>query len=94
MTDNSHVPVPTLPRREWYGAGEPFDMSTESTAFPAPSSLKVVPGTEAAQAAYPYYMQFTAADDERFWFYNSMHFPEPMMNDARNPNTPVASRIN
>ena len=23
-------------------------------------------------------MQFTAADDERFWFYNSMHFPEPM----------------
>src|SRR5215831_5745159 len=53
-------------------------MSTESTAFPAPSSLKVVPGTEAAQAAYPYYMQFTAADDQRFWFYNSMHFPEPM----------------
>ncbi|HET9475659.1 MAG TPA: PEP-utilizing enzyme, partial [Steroidobacteraceae bacterium] len=46
--------------------------------FPRPSSLKVVPGTEAAQAAYPYYMQFTAADDARFWFYNSMHFPEPM----------------
>ena len=46
--------------------------------FPLPSSLKVVPGTEAAQAAYPYYMQFTAADDSRFWFYNSMHFPEPM----------------
>src|SRR5438105_15834166 len=23
-------------------------------------------------------MQFTAADDQRFWFYNSMHFPEPM----------------
>src|SRR5689334_18315549 len=53
-------------------------MTTESAAFPAPSSLKVVPGTERAQAAYPYYMQFTAADDERFWFYNSMHFPEPM----------------
>jgi pyruvate,water dikinase len=46
--------------------------------FPLPSSLKVVPGTESAQAAYPYYTQFTAADDERFWFYNSMHFPEPM----------------
>jgi len=46
--------------------------------FPLPSSLKVVPGTEAAQAAYPYYTQFTAEDDERFWFYNSMHFPEPM----------------
>jgi pyruvate,water dikinase len=46
--------------------------------FPLPSSLKVVPGTERAQAAYPYYMQFTKEDDERFWFYNSMHFPEPM----------------
>ena len=46
--------------------------------FPLPSSLKVVPGTEAAQAAYPYYMQFGPEDDSRFWFYNSMHFPEPM----------------
>ena len=46
--------------------------------FPLPSSVKVVPGTEAAQAAYPYYMQFTKEDDQRFWFYNSMHFPEPM----------------
>jgi pyruvate,water dikinase len=46
--------------------------------FPMPSSLKVVPGTERAQAAYPYYTQFSAADDKRFWFYNSMHFPEPM----------------
>src|SRR3974390_2413860 len=46
--------------------------------FPLPSSLKGVPGTEAAQAAYPYYMQFSPEDDQRFWFYNSMHFPEPM----------------
>ena len=46
--------------------------------FPLPSSLKVVAGTERAQAAYPYYMQFTKEDDQRFWFYNSMHFPEPM----------------
>lgn len=46
--------------------------------FPLPSSLKVVPGTESAQAAYPYYTQFCPADDGRFWFYNSMHFPEPM----------------
>ena len=53
-------------------------MNTQSAEFPAPSSLKVLPGTERAQAAYPYYMQFTAADDARFWFYNSMHFPEPM----------------
>ena len=55
-------------------------MSTRAKleGFPLPSSLRVVPGTERAQAAYPYYMQFTKEDDERFWFYNSMHFPEPM----------------
>ena len=52
--------------------------ATAARGFPLPSSLKVVPGTEGAQAAYPYYMQFTPADDARFWFYNSMHFPEPM----------------
>jgi pyruvate,water dikinase len=46
--------------------------------FPLPSSLKVIPGTERAQAAYPYTVQFSEADDNRFWFYNSMHFPEPM----------------
>jgi len=50
----------------------------ESKHFPLPSSLRVVPGTEHVQAAYPYYMQFTKEDDQRFWFYNSMHFPEPM----------------
>ena len=47
-------------------------------AFPLPSSIAVVRGTEAAQAAFPYYTRFTPEDDERFWFYNSMHFPEPM----------------
>jgi pyruvate,water dikinase len=46
--------------------------------FPLPSSLRVIPGTERAQAAYPYHIQFSADDDARFWFYNSMHFPEPM----------------
>ena len=47
-------------------------------SFPLPSSLQVIKGTERAQRAYPYYMQFTREDDARFWFYNSMHFPEPM----------------
>ena len=51
---------------------------TKQRGFPLPSSVKVVPGTEAAQAAYPYHIQFTKPDDQRFWFYNSMHFPEPM----------------
>lgn len=52
--------------------------TTKTKGFPLPSSLKVIAGTERAQAAYPYYMQFSKEDDERFWFYNSMHFPEPM----------------
>ena len=47
-------------------------------SFPLPSAVQVIAGTEAAQAAYPYYMQFGPEDDQRFWFYNSMHFPEPM----------------
>ena len=51
---------------------------SEPKSFPLPSDLKVVPGTEAAQAAYPYYTQFVPEDDQKFWFYNSMHFPEPM----------------
>jgi pyruvate, water dikinase len=55
-----------------------MDTAVKPKAFPLPSSLKVIPGTERAQAAYPYYTQFTKSDDERFWFYNSMHFPEPM----------------
>ncbi len=53
-------------------------MSDPMKAFPLPSSIAVVPGTEAAQAAHPYYTQFQPGDDDRFWFYNSMHFPEPM----------------
>jgi len=55
-----------------------MDTKANPKSFPAPSSLQVVKGTERAQAAYPYYMQFTREDDARFWFYNSMHFPEPM----------------
>src|SRR5580692_2713590 len=55
-----------------------MDMKAKPKQFPLPSSLKVVPGTESAQAAYPYYTQFEPGDDQRFWFHNSMHFPEPM----------------
>jgi pyruvate,water dikinase len=27
---------------------------------------------------YPYFTRFQPEDDNRFWFYNAMHFPEPM----------------
>ena len=55
-----------------------MNTSVKPRGFPLPSSLKVVPGTERAQAGYPYTVQFGPQDDGRFWFYNSMHFPEPM----------------
>ncbi|MGH9716180.1 MAG: PEP-utilizing enzyme [Candidatus Acidiferrales bacterium] len=55
-----------------------MNSTAKKKGFPLPSSLKVAAGTERVQAAYPYYMQFTKEDDEKFWFYNSMHFPEPM----------------
>jgi pyruvate,water dikinase len=55
-----------------------MNATVKPRVFPLPSSLEVVAGTARTQAAYPYYMQFSKEDDERFWFYNSMHFPEPM----------------
>ena len=46
--------------------------------FPLPSEIEDVPGTEGWQDMYPYYTRRQPGDDEIFWFYNSMHFPEPM----------------
>ena len=50
----------------------------ETTSFPLPSEIADVPGAEGWRSMYPYYTRFQPADDQRFWFYNSMHFPEPM----------------
>jgi pyruvate, water dikinase len=47
-------------------------------AFPLPSQIPDVPGAEGWRSMYPYYTRFRPEDDQRFWFYNSMHFPEPM----------------
>ena len=46
--------------------------------FPLPSEIAGVPGAEGWEEMYPYFSHFRPEDDERFWFYNSMHFPEPM----------------
>ncbi|MDB6089917.1 MAG: Phosphoenolpyruvate synthase/pyruvate phosphate dikinase, partial [Gammaproteobacteria bacterium] len=46
--------------------------------FPLPSEIEGAPGAEGWEAMYPYYTRFRPEDDQRFWFYNSMHFPEPM----------------
>ena len=51
---------------------------TEQAGFPLPSQITDVPGAENWRSMYQYFTRFQADDDKRFWFYNSMHFPEPM----------------
>ena len=51
---------------------------TEQAGFPLPSQIADVPGAENWRSMYQYFTRFQADDDNRFWFYNSMHFPEPM----------------
>ena len=51
---------------------------TEQAAFPLPSQIADVPGAENWRSMYQYFTRFQPEDDKRFWFYNSMHFPEPM----------------
>jgi pyruvate,water dikinase len=46
--------------------------------FPLPSQITDVPGAEDWRGMYQYFTRFQPEDDQRFWFYNSMHFPEPM----------------
>jgi pyruvate,water dikinase len=53
-------------------------MSSKKNAFPLPSEIETLPGTEGWEKMYPYFTRFRPADDKQFWFYNSMHFPEPM----------------
>src|SRR6185437_6771834 len=51
---------------------------TEQAGFPLPSQIEDVPGAENWRSMYQYFTRFQPEDDKRFWFYNSMHFPEPM----------------
>jgi pyruvate, water dikinase len=46
--------------------------------FTLPSQIPDVPGAEGWESMYAYFTRFQPEDDHRFWFYNSMHFPEPM----------------
>ena len=51
-------------------------------AFPSPYEIETPPGCEGWEEMYPYYSLFDEdrreADENRFWFWNSMHFPVPM----------------
>ncbi|HEX3616375.1 MAG TPA: PEP-utilizing enzyme [Solirubrobacteraceae bacterium] len=52
------------------------------SAFPSPFSIETPAGCEGWQQMYPYYAVFDErrrdTDEDRFWFWNSMHFPFPM----------------
>jgi pyruvate,water dikinase len=52
------------------------------SAFPSPYSIETPPGCEGWEEMYPYYALFTESrrelDEQRLWFWNSMHFPMPM----------------
>jgi phosphohistidine swiveling domain-containing protein len=51
-------------------------------SFPSPYEVETPPGCEGWEEMYPYYGRFDEdrreADEQRFWFWNSMHFPLPM----------------
>ena len=51
---------------------------TTVKSFPLPSQIETVPGAEGWEQMYPYFSRFQPEDDQRFWFYNAMHFPEAM----------------
>lgn len=49
-----------------------------SGGFPLPSEIPTVDGAHGWESMYPAFTRFRPEDDDRFWFYNAMHFPEPM----------------
>jgi pyruvate, water dikinase len=53
-------------------------MSDDGFSFPRPSQIEDVPGAEGWRSMYQYYTRFQPGDDNRFWFHNAMHFPEPV----------------
>jgi pyruvate,water dikinase len=56
--------------------------STPVASFPSPYEIETPPGCDGWEEMYPYYALFDErrreADEQRFWFWNSMHFPLPM----------------
>jgi len=56
--------------------------STPIGSFPSPYEIETPPDCEGWEEMYPYYALFDERrrekDEQRFWFWNSMHFPLPM----------------
>ena len=55
-----------------------MDGNGTSRSFPLPSQIADVPGAEGWRSMYQYFTRFQPEDDDRFWFNNAMHFPEPL----------------
>ena len=53
-------------------------MGDDGFSFPRPSQIEDVPGAEGWRSMYQYFTRFQPEDDDRFWFHNAMHFPEPL----------------
>jgi len=60
------------------GPAPSAELPHATRGFPLPSQIADVPGAEGWRDMYRYFTRFQPGDDQRFWFYNSMHFPEPM----------------
>ena len=56
--------------------------STGAGSFSSPYEIETPPGCEGWEEMYPRHALFDerrrAVDEQRFWFWNSMHFPTPM----------------
>ena len=55
---------------------------TDSRRFPSPFEIEAPPGAEDWRRLYPYYYAFSEErrefEDAKFWFFDSMHNPEPI----------------
>jgi phosphohistidine swiveling domain-containing protein len=72
-----------VPRHEETAAKEDVHMTAtaQTGSFPSPYAVQTPEGCEGWEEMYPYYALFDErrreTDENRFWFWNSMHFPEP-----------------
>src|SRR6476619_3580079 len=61
---------------------ETVTTSSPVGSFPSPYEVETPPGCDGWEEMYPYYALFDEkrreSDEQRFWFWNSMHFPLPM----------------
>ena len=64
------------------GRGARGGVVSAAGSFPNPYEIETPPGCEGWEEMYPYYALFDErrreTDEQRFWFWNSMHFPLPM----------------